>query len=72
VLKELTRLSAAFAFARVEMGLQGLCNPIEDAPVKDKPKRRERIRRLRGDDEERRSPLAATAAASRWRRPSGW
>ena len=53
VLNELMRLSAAFVFARVEMGLQGLRNPVEDVPVKDKPKRRERTRRLRGDEEER-------------------
>jgi hypothetical protein len=37
VLNELMRLSAAFVFARVEMGLQGLRNPVEDVPVKDKP-----------------------------------
>jgi len=53
VLNELMRLSAAFVFARVEMGLQGLRNPVEDVPVKDKPKRRERTRRLRGDEEQR-------------------
>jgi hypothetical protein len=53
VLNELMRLSAAFVFARVEMGLQGLRNPVEDVPVKDKPKRRERSRRLRGDEEQR-------------------
>ena len=53
VLNELMRLSAAFVFARIEMGLQGLRNPVEDVPVKDKPKRRERTRRLRGDEEER-------------------
>jgi integrase len=53
VLNELMRLSAAFVFARVEVGLQGLRNPVEDVPVKDKPKRRERTRRLRGDEEER-------------------
>jgi integrase len=35
------------------MGLQGLRNPVEDVSVKDKPKRRERTRRLRGDEEER-------------------
>ena len=52
-LNELMRLSAAFVFARVEMGLQGLRNPVEDVPVKDKPKRRERTRRLRGDEEQR-------------------
>jgi integrase len=53
VLNELMRLSAVFVFARVEMGLQGLRNPVEDVPVKDKPKRRERTRRLRGDEEAR-------------------
>ena len=53
VLNELMRLSAVFVFARVEMGLQGLRNPVEDVPVKDKPKRRERTRRLRGDEEQR-------------------
>jgi integrase len=53
VLNELMRLSAAFVFARVEMGLLGLRNPVEDVPVKDKPKRRERTRRLRGDEEQR-------------------
>jgi hypothetical protein len=42
VLNELMRLSAAFVFARVEMGSQGLRNPVEDVPVKDEPKRRER------------------------------
>jgi len=42
VLNELMRLSAAFVFARVEMKMQGLRNPVEDVPVKDKPKRRER------------------------------
>jgi integrase len=62
VLNELMRLSAAFVFARVEMGLQGLRNPVEDVPVKDKPKRRERTRRLRGDEEER---LLAACHASR-------
>ena len=53
VLNELMRLSSVFVFARVEMGLQGLRNPVEDVPVKDKPKRRERTRRLRGDEEQR-------------------
>ena len=50
VLNELMRLSAVFVFARIEIGLQGLRNPVEDVPVKDKPKRRERLR----SDEERR------------------
>jgi len=53
VLNELMRLSAVFVFARVELGMQGLRNPVEDVPVKDKPKRRERTRRLRGDEETR-------------------
>jgi integrase len=53
VLNELMRLSAAFVFARVEMGLQGLRNPVDDIPAKDKPKRRERNRRLRRGEEER-------------------
>ena len=53
VLNELMRLSAVFVFARVELGMQGLRNPVEDVPVKDKPKRRERMRRLRGDEEAR-------------------
>jgi integrase len=53
VLNELMRLSAAFVFARVEMGLQGLRNPVDEVPVKDKPKRRERNRRLRGGEEQR-------------------
>ena len=55
-------LSAAFVFARVEMGLQGLRNPVEDVPVKDKPKRRERTRCLRGDEEQR---LLAECSKSR-------
>lgn len=53
VLNEMMRLSAVFVFARVEMGMQDLRNPVEDVPVKDKPKRRERARRLRGDEEGR-------------------
>jgi hypothetical protein len=63
------RLSAAFVFARVEMGLQGLRNRVEDVPVKDKPKRRERTRRLRGDEEER---LLAACRESRSPRSSSW
>ena len=67
VLNEIRRLSAVFAFARVELGMQGLRNPVEDVPVKDKPKRRERMRRLRGGGdrllvacrESRCAPLAA-------------
>lgn len=53
VLNELMRLSSAFVFARVELGMQGLRNPVEDVPIKDKPKRRERTRRLRGDEQAR-------------------
>ncbi len=68
VLNELMRLSSVFVFARVELGMQGLRNPVEDVPIKDKPKRRERTRRLRGDEqgrlliacrESRCAPLAA-------------
>jgi len=68
VLNELMRLSAAFVFARVEMKMRGLRNPVEDVPVKDKPKRRERTRRLRGDEEER---LLAAPLGSRESRPPG-
>jgi len=53
VLNELMRLSAAFVFARTEMGLEGLRNPVDDIPAKEKPKRRERNRRLRGGEEQR-------------------
>lgn len=50
VLNELMRLSAAFVFARAELKMQGLRNPVEAIPGKDKPKRRERERRLRVDE----------------------
>src|SRR6202012_578925 len=39
-LNELMRLSAAFVFARAELGMQGLRTPVEEVPAKDKPKRR--------------------------------
>ena len=58
------RLSAAFVFARTALGMTGLRNPVEDVPVKEKPKRRERTRRLRGDEEER---LLAACRESRCR-----
>ena len=53
VLNELMRLSSAFEFARTAMEMTGLVNPIEAIAPKDKPKRRERERRLRGDERER-------------------
>ncbi len=62
VLNELMRLSAVFVFGRAELGMQGLRNPVEGVPAKDKPKRRERTRRLRGDEDER---LLAACGESR-------
>ena len=53
VLNELMRLSAVFVFARAELKMGGLRNPVDDVPAKDKPKRRERTRRLRAGEEER-------------------
>jgi len=53
VLNEMLRLSAVFEFARVELKMPALRNPVEDVPVKEKPKRRERSRRLRNGEEER-------------------
>ena len=38
VLNELMRLSAVFVFARAELSMAGLRNPIEEVPAKDKPK----------------------------------
>ena len=51
VLNEMLRLSAIFEFARVELNMPALRNPVEDVPVKEKPKRRERTRRLRNGEE---------------------
>lgn len=62
VLNEMLRLSAVFEFARVELKMLGLRNPVEDVPVKEKPKRRERTRRLRNGEEGR---LLAACRVSR-------
>ena len=53
VLNELMRLSAAFVHARVSMSMAGLPNPVQDLPNKDKPKRRDRTRRLGVGEKER-------------------
>ena len=62
LLNELMRLSAAFVFARTTMGMAALKNPVEEVAAKDKPKRRERERRLRGGERER---LLAACSDSR-------
>ena len=67
------RTDAAFRRVRFRAGRDGIAgpaHPVEDVPVKDKPKRRERTRRLRGDEEHGCWPRAAKAAASRSRRSS--
>ena len=53
VLNELSRLSAAFEHARVAMNIEGIANPTQDVPKKDRPKRTERSRRLREGEKER-------------------
>lgn len=65
VLNELMRLSAVFEFARVELKMVGLVNPVEDIPASKRPKPEPRTRRITPAD------TAAIIAACRASRSKG-
>ncbi len=62
MLNELIRLSAIFEFARVELNMSWLKNPVDEVPSNRKPKYRPRSRRF-GDREW--APVLAACRASR-------
>lgn len=65
VLNELMRLSAIFEFARVELKMVGLVNPVEDIPASKRPKPEPRSKRIAPADS------AAIMAACRASRSKG-